>query len=161
MTQANSTNIVLRHAVESDVPEIVSLINRAFAVEHFFKSGDRIDETRVRSNMQNGSFLLLCEQQKLVACAWVKLTGNRAYLGTLSVEPSRQKSGLGTWLMKAAEAYARDAGCRALDIRIVNLRTELPRIYRKLGFVETGTETAEPIPSVSQPIHFILMSKAL
>ena len=34
---------VLRRAVAADVPIVVDLINRAFAVEKFFKSGERID----------------------------------------------------------------------------------------------------------------------
>ena len=89
-----------------------------------------------------GRFLLLHDDEELIACAYVKVTGDRAYLGMLSVDPARQKSGLGTRMMREAEAYARAAGCKALDIWIVNLRTELPPIYRKFGFVETGTEVS-------------------
>jgi predicted N-acetyltransferase YhbS len=83
------------------------------------------------------------------------------YVGTLSVDPARQKSGLGGRMMREAEDYCRNAGCKALDIRIVNLRTELPAIYRKFGFVETGTQSAEVIKNATQPIHFITMSKPL
>ena len=38
-------NYTLRHATEADVEAIVSLVNRAFAVERFFKTGDRTDVT--------------------------------------------------------------------------------------------------------------------
>ena len=64
-------------------------------------------------------------------------------------------------MMQEAEDYCRAAGCKVLDIRIVNLRTELPPIYRKFGFVETGTQSAEVIKNAMQPIHFINMSKPL
>ena len=87
--------------------------------------------------------------------------GERAYLGTLSVDPAKQKSGVGSRMMQEAEEYCRAAGCKVLDIRIVNLRTELPAIYRKFGFVETGIESAEVVKNASQPIHFVTMSKAL
>jgi hypothetical protein len=63
--------------------------------------------------------------------------------------------------MQEAENYCRNAGCKALDIRIVNLRTELPAIYRKFGFVETGTQSAEVVKNATQPVHFITMSKPL
>jgi N-acetylglutamate synthase-like GNAT family acetyltransferase len=152
---------IVREATASDVPEIVSLINRAFAVERFFKNADRTNPEQVRQMMAEGKFLLLAEQGHIVACVFVKLTGDRAYLGTLAVDPARQKSGLGGRMMREAETYGRVAGCKALDIRIVNVRAELPDIYRKYGFVETGTQSAEIIKTATQPIHFITMSKPL
>lgn len=152
---------VVREASQADVPRIVALINRAFAVERFFKSGDRTNPEQVQQMMQDGKFLLLMERDEMVACMFVKVTGDRAYLGTLSVDPARQKSGLGGRMMHEAEDYCRHADCKALDIRIVNLRTELPAIYRKFGFVETGTQSAEVIKNATRPIHFITMSKPL
>jgi len=151
----------VREATASDIPEIVSLINRAFVVERFFKNADRTNAETVEEHMRDGRFLLLHRNEELLACAYVKVMGDRAYLGMLSVDPSRQKSGVGRRMMREAEAYARVAGCKVLDIRIVNLRTELPPIYRKFGFVETGAESAEGIENVTQPVHFITMSKML
>lgn len=157
----NSTQDIVREATASELPEIVSLINRAFQVESFFKSGDRMDAETARHNMNEGKFLVLREGDAMIACLWMKITGERAYLGTLSVDPSRQKSGLGGRMMREAESYARARGCTVLDIRIVNLRTELPPIYRKFGFAETGTESLKDTEKFTQPVHFIRMSKAL
>ncbi|HSY13317.1 MAG TPA: GNAT family N-acetyltransferase [Verrucomicrobiae bacterium] len=154
-------NFSVREAIASDLPRIVSLINRAFHVERFFKNGDRTNPEMVEQNMRDGKFLLLCEREEIAACVWLKITGEHAYLGTLSVDPSRQKSGLGKRMMDEAEEYARAKGCTVLDIRIVNLRTELPGIYRKFGFVETGTQSAEVIKTANKPVHFITMSKQL
>jgi len=151
----------LREATADDVSAIVPLINRAFAVESFCIGGDRINPEQVRQMMQDGKFLLLTEGAALVACVFVKTTGERGYLGTLSVDPARQRSGLGTRVMREAEEYFRAAGCKVVDIRIINLRTELPAIYRKFGFVETGTQSAEMIKNATRPIHFITMSKDL
>jgi len=152
---------VMREASHADIPQIVLLINRAFAVERFFKSGDRTDPEQVQQMMQDGKFLLLIDEDEMVACMFVKVTGKRGYVGTLSVDPARQKSGIGRRMMQEAENYCRNAGCKALDIRIVNLRTELPAIYRKFGFVETGTQSAEVVKNATQPVHFITMSKPL
>ncbi len=157
----NPTQDAVREATASDLPEIVSLINRAFEVERFFKAGDRTDAETVKQNMRDGKFLVLREGELMIACVWMKITGDRAYLGTLSVDPSRQKSGIGARMMREAESYAQAAGCRALDIRIVNLRTELPAIYRKFGFVETGTEVLQDTEKFTQPVHFVRMSKEL
>ena len=39
----SSEEFILRNAVPADIPAIVALINRAFSVEKFFKTGERID----------------------------------------------------------------------------------------------------------------------
>ncbi len=157
----SETKAAIRPATPSDISQIVSLINRAFAVERFFKSGDRTDSEQIGQMMEQGTFLLLENDGDLMACVFIKVTGDRGYVGTLSVDPVQQRSGLGTRMMHEAEEYCRAAGCKVVDIRIVNLRTELPAIYRKFGFVETGTQSAEVIKSATRPIHFITMSKPL
>ena len=111
--------------------------------------------------MNSGEFLLLESADALIACVFVKIAGERAYAGTLAVDPSQQKSGIGRRMMREAEDYARARGCEVLDIRIVNVRPELSEIYTKLGFVPTGIESAEVIKTATQPVHFITMSKPL
>jgi len=156
-----TSQFVLRDATADDLDATVALINRAFAVERFFKSGDRINHEQVRQMMRDGKFLLLYDNAELVACMFVKVTGKRGYLGTLSVDPARQRSGLGAHMMREAEAYFRAAGCSLVDIRIVDVRPELREIYSKFGFVETGTESAEVIRTATRPVRFITMSKQL
>lgn len=157
----NETEEAVRTAIPSDISQIVNLINRAFAVERFFKSGDRTDSEQIQHMMEQGKFLLLENDGDPVACVFVKVTGDRGYIGTLSVDPTHQRSGLGRRMMREAEEYCRAAGCKAVDIRIVNLRKELPAIYHKFGFVETGTQSAEVIKNATRPIHFLTMSKFL
>jgi GNAT superfamily N-acetyltransferase len=156
-----SEEFALRTSVPADIPAIVDLINRAFAVEKFFKSGERIDAAGLTEMLLHGEFLLLESAGALIACVFVKITGERAYAGTLAVDPAQQKSGIGRRMMNEAEEYARARGCEVLDIRIVNVRAELSEIYAKLGFVPTGIESAEVIKTATQPVHFITMSKPL
>jgi GNAT superfamily N-acetyltransferase len=79
----------------------------------------------------------------------------------LGVDPPRQGAGLGRRLMDAAEHYFREAGCRAVDLRIVSARIPLPAFYRHLGYVETGAAPFPPDAPAKVPCHFILMSKLL
>ena len=156
-----SEEFALRKALADDIPVIVDLINRAFSVEKFFKTGERIDVTGLAEMMRKGEFLLLESTAALIACVFVRITDERAYAGTLAVDPSQQKSGIGRRMMREAEDYARARGCEVLDIRIVDVRPELSEVYAKLGFVPTGIESAEVIKTATQPVHFITMSKAL
>jgi predicted N-acetyltransferase YhbS len=152
----------IRLATDGDFEAVMRLINAAFEVERFFKGGDRVEGPMLREYFEKGVFLLLEEERELAGCIFVELSGERAYFGLLSVDPARQKSGIGRRLVAAAEEFARESGAHFMDITVVNLRTELPPLYEKLGYRITGTEPfpAEQMP-ITQPCHFICMSKEL
>lgn len=152
----------IRIAEFSDAGAIVDVINAAFRkAESFLVDRDRIDLETVQGLLRKGSFLLGENDGTLIGCVYVEMRGDRSYLGLLSVDPRRQKAGLGTLLMRQAEDYCAKAGSRVMDLRIVNVRQELPAFYHRLGYVETGTEpfTAGLQPKI--PCHFVNMSKPL
>jgi ribosomal protein S18 acetylase RimI-like enzyme len=153
--------INIRDARESDVEAVVRLVNTAFLVELFFIERDRTDPDMVRTLMAKGKFLLAEDGPSLAGCVYVELRAGRGYLGMLSVDPTRQKMGIGRQLMAAAENYFRQAGCTFSDLMIVNVRTELLTMYRGFGYVETGTAPYENRFPTKIPVHFIAMSKPL
>jgi GNAT superfamily N-acetyltransferase len=157
--QDNSLNF--RVASSADTEALVRLINAAFRVELPFIDGDRINAEGVRSYMVKGKFLVAEDTAGLAGCVYVELRGDRGYLGLLGVDPPRQGTGVGRKLMDAAERYFRDAGCRAIDLRVISARTPLPAFYRHLGYLETGTAPFAPDVPVKVPCHYILMSKSL
>lgn len=152
---------MIRRATESDAEALTRLINVAFGVEKFFLETDRISLPQVLDHLETGAFLLAEDGGEMAACVYVELHGDRGYFGLLSVEATRQRSGLGRRLIAAAEEFCRNAGCRFMDLRIVNLREELPAYYTKLGYAETGTSAFPAAVETKLPCHFIDMSKAL
>jgi len=152
---------LIRSAAEDDVPRLVALINAAFAMERAFVDRDRTSVAEITQYLRTGTFLVVDgEPGSLASCMYLEQRGDRLYLGMLAVSPSQQKRGRGRQMMAAAESHAAALGCRAIDIRIVDRRTELPPFYRALGFVDRGTEPfGEPL--LTKPCHFILMSKEL
>lgn len=152
----------IRWAVPGDVDAIARVVNAAFRrAESFFVNRDRIDAEALRRMMEKGKFLLAEKGGELLGCVYLEFRGERAYFGLLAVDPARQKKGLGQRLIREVEDVARGAGCRFMDIRIVNLRKELPPFYRRLGYVETG---AAPFPAevvTKERCYFIVMSKLL
>jgi GNAT superfamily N-acetyltransferase len=153
-----------RAATPQDVPNLVRLINRAYRVEDFFIDGDRTCEQDVRQRMAapGGCFLVIDGAAgALAAAVFVEVRGPRGYFGMLSVDPDRQKEGLGRTLVLAVEARCRAAGCRFLDLDVVNLRQELPAFYALFGFAPRG---AAPFPDpgkLRREAHLVVMTKPL
>jgi ribosomal protein S18 acetylase RimI-like enzyme len=153
--------LTLRTASAADAPAIVALVNSAFAVEKAFVDGERTSLEEILELLRKGIFLVADGPDGVpTACAYVEQRGFRAYLGMLSIDPASQGKGLGREMMAAAEAHCRARRVRAMDIRILSLRPELPPFYRKLGYAEEGTAPYDNAKS-RKPGHFILMSKNL
>jgi GNAT superfamily N-acetyltransferase len=156
-----------RVANEGDRERIRGLINKAFEVERFLKKGggDRLqNDGEYEQIWERATFLVKEEDGALLGCVCVELRGDRAYLGLLSIDPSRQGTGLGRQLNAAAEDYARKQGCRWMDLRVVSPReAQLVPIYTRLGYAVTGREEYPDwlASKMALPGYFVLMAKPL
>ena len=153
--------ISMRTATRGDADAIARLVNMAFLVEQFFIERDRTNPETVRSMMDKGKFLLAEDAPNILGCVYLELRGERGYFGMLSIDPSRQRMGVGRQLVETVEKYFRDAGCKFSDLKIVNVRTELHTLYRRLGYVDSGTAPYDDPTPTKMPVHFIAMSKQL
>lgn len=155
----------IRLATRSDIPGLACVINAAYRVEEFFLNAPRTTEPELVAKLEApGHVFLVIDGVKdgaLAGAVHVELRGKRGYFGLLSVDPTRQGEGLARVLVEAAEAHCRAAGCVALDIDVVNLRTELPAFYAKFGLLPVGTAPFPAHEKLRQPVHLIVMSKPL
>jgi N-acetylglutamate synthase-like GNAT family acetyltransferase len=153
--------ISTRIAKYGDADAITRLVNAAFLVEQFFIERDRTNPETVLALMGKGKFLLAEEASSLVGCVYLELRGERGYFGMLSIDPSRQGMGVGHELVDATEKYFRDAGCKFIDLKIVDVRTELHDLYHRWGYADAGTDVYDDPTPTKIPVHFINMSKTL
>lgn len=154
--------VVIRDATPDDVAAIADVVNRAFLVEQFFVDGNRTSAEDVAARMGIGAFLVAEGDAGIVAAVFVEARGERGYFGMLAVEPAWQGTGLGRLLVHAAEEWCRASGCSAVDIHVVNVRSELPPFYRRLGYVDTGCERPFPEPDRAKlPCACVVMTKEL
>jgi predicted N-acetyltransferase YhbS len=161
-TDSNSA-LHLRLASDADRARLIQLINSAYSIESFFE-GTRTDEERLAAMMRKGKiFVAEDDSGRSLACVYTEVRGARGYLGQLAVDPASQGRGLGRKMVEAAEDYLHRQGCEAVDILVLSMRPELPPLYRRFGYIETGAEefhSSRPLkPGVE--CHCIVMSKQI
>lgn len=164
-------------ATVSDIPGLVSLLNRAYRGEASKKgwtteanmiSGEiRTDEEQLGKLWEKpGSVFLLSthDDNRIVGCVYLDKRGDRLYLGMLSVDPLLQDRGIGKQLLEAAENYATGNGCHCIFMRVVSERPELIAWYERRGYYKTGE--VQPFEDsrfgrARVPLEFWVMQKDL
>ena len=81
----------------------------------------------------------------------------------LAVDPAEQGRGLARKIVEAAEDRLRPAGCEEVEIIVLNMRPDLLPIYRRFGFVQTGTTQFTPSRTLKADVECfgIIMTKKL
>jgi GNAT superfamily N-acetyltransferase len=164
VTAICTSKIDVRLAGEADIPEIVRVTNIAYKVGEFCIRGDRTDLDDVFARMQEGSFLVVDDPRNpsvLLGAIYLSIAIGRAYFGTLAVEPQHQGTGMARALIEAAEDRCRSAGCRFVDLTVVNLRRELFPFYARLGYAASDVKPFPRPETVIKPLHLIQLTKPL
>ena len=153
----------LRIADEWDLPLLAAVINEAYEIaESEFVDGPRATAQELRDKLRHGTFLLADGGNGVAhGLVYVSVAGPVGQFGPLAVRPGLQGTGLGNRLIEAAERHCRDAGCREIEIDVVNHRTVLVDYYGRRGYVVTGQRPFPDDPPVKLPTHFVVMRKLL
>lgn len=149
-----------RPATDDDVPAVVALVQSAYrgdasragwTTEADLLEGQRTDDAMVRALLAApGSTVLVlaegpAEDGPLLACCHLQeRPDGSCYVGMLAVRPDAQSRGLGRAMLGAAEARARAAGARRLEMTVIAQRADLIAWYERLGFVDTGERSPFP-----------------
>jgi ribosomal protein S18 acetylase RimI-like enzyme/uncharacterized protein YciI len=160
----NHICLFVRTAVPSDTTEIAALVNKAYRPsneaagwthESELVSGPRTSPAKVAELLVgNSRVLVLCRDDKIVACVQVELRGSAAYIGMLATDPSLQEQGLGKQMLAQAEHYA-TSHFEVLQLRMLVLssRPELLAYYMRRGYKLTGESHDYPTEAgIGQPV---------
>ena len=164
-------------AVNGDIPELVDLINSAYrgnpsrkgwTTEADLIEGDlRIDEETLKQlmNLPAAVVLKYVENSRIEGSVYLEKKANELYLGMLSVNPTKQASGIGKKLLLAAEQHAFKNNCDVITMQVISERKELIDWYKKYGFRDTGQLTAF-VPDgkfgiPKHPLFFTCMKKRI
>ena len=118
----------ISRAAETDVPQILKLVNSAYRGEEAKKGWThesdliegtlRTDESSLKEmiNDPNAVILKYTENNQLDGCVYLEKQDHKLYLGMLSVSPDRQASGIGRKLLRAAEEHAKNLNCNLVEM---------------------------------------------
>jgi GNAT superfamily N-acetyltransferase len=151
--------IDLQRAREGDLEALAELMNAAYGgtgdtagwthVKDFLV-GNRTSVSALRAEIQaspQAQFLLVRHPRTgaLRGSVWLEpRSANVWYLGSLTVAPREQSSGLGRRILQAAERRMADLGATRVVIDVLNVRTSLLAWYERRGYIRTGE--SHPFP---------------
>jgi GNAT superfamily N-acetyltransferase len=155
----------VRVAGPGDHAEILRVVNLAYRVEDFFVSGDRLTLPllEVYAARPAAAFLVIDADApgRLAASVYLEARGDRGWFAMLAVDPALQGRGLARVLLDAVEARCRALALPWLELEVVDLRTELPAFYERLGFAVTGRRPFPDPEKLKVPAEMIVMGKAI
>lgn len=151
--------MIIRTASPEDIPSLVPLINRAYrgessrlgwTTEADLLDGLRIDDTSLENILKlPGSLLYAAYKDGIpVATLHAHKNNNVVHFGLFAVEPSIQRKGIGSAILKYAEDESyREWRCQRMCMEVITLREELIAFYNKKGYRCSGLYI--PFPSSS------------
>ncbi|TCM19030.1 ribosomal protein S18 acetylase RimI-like enzyme [Novosphingobium sp. PhB165] len=164
----------IRVAVASDLPALHPVIERAYrgdsaragwTFESDLLDGERTDLEELTAVLESPAdrlLVALSDEGAPIGCVQVTDRGEGlSYLGLLCIDPVLQAGGLGRMLIAAAESLARDVfGARAMEMTVIDKRSELIAYYERRGYALTGEKRAFPIV-LDPPLGMVVLEKPL
>jgi ribosomal protein S18 acetylase RimI-like enzyme len=167
----------IRIAASADIPQIVALLNQAYRGDSSRKgwtteadliAGEvRADAESVGAVMAlpGSVFLVYDGTGGTLGCVNLQKHDDRLYLGMFAVDPDTQGMGIGKALLNAADAHAREVGCRSIYMTVISVRRELIDWYCRHGYADTGERKPFPEDGLTgkhlQPLEFAVLEKQI
>ncbi|HJU18810.1 MAG TPA: GNAT family acetyltransferase [Stellaceae bacterium] len=82
----------------------------------------------------HGELLIAADGERLFGTVMVGHDGHRGWVYYMAVDPTRQRQGLGTRLLRAAEAWAAARGVRKLELMIRETNEAVAAFYARCGY---------------------------
>lgn len=137
--------IVYREGGEEDIPQILAVIQAAFA-EYSGRldppsSAERKTVEIVREELRGATAVVAQHDQTIIGSVFYRPHGDAMYLDRLAVLPAWRGQGVGWRLMKIVEGKTAELGLDQVTLSVRIALTENRLFYDKLGykFVAYGT----------------------
>jgi GNAT superfamily N-acetyltransferase len=90
------------------------------------------------ASIERGDVFVADEGGQIVGVAVTERRDTGLFLDRLAVDPAKQGTGLGSWLLERLDEVARARGDRTLSLETAEMMEHLIRLYRRHGFEIVG-----------------------
>ncbi len=87
-----------------------------------------------KSDFEDGLFFVAVDDAEVIGTILAGYDGHRGWLYSLCVAKKYQRKGIGSDLVKYAEAALIKLGCVKINLQIVSLNAEVVNFYKKHGY---------------------------
>jgi [ribosomal protein S18]-alanine N-acetyltransferase len=131
-----TASVRVRRAETSDLDDLVALEDRTF-------DSDRMSREQYRRHLDSDSALVLVASANHrnflgTAVLFFRKRSGVARLYSLATQPEARGKGVGTALVEATEAAARQRRCRALRLEVRTDNRSAIKLYERLGYRRIG-----------------------
>jgi ribosomal protein S18 acetylase RimI-like enzyme len=152
--------LTFRKAVPSERDDAERILWTAFTpyVRNLGREITAHHYTFLASAIERGDVYLALDGEEIVGVAATERRDDGIYIDRLGVDPARQGSGLGSFLLVHIEEIARSSGLKGLSLETAEMAEGNIRLYRRHGFEVVG----RGLPSHGKDAHMrVYMAKAL
>ena len=93
---------------------------------------------RFVAELERGDVYVALDGEQIVGAVRTKPQGNALYIDQIAVDPSRQGTGVGSWLLTRIDEVARSRGLGGLSLETAEMAEANIRLYRRHGFEIVG-----------------------
>ena len=126
------SELILRPMVSEDLVAVTDLESRAYAQP--WSSKVFTDEL----GQAGRTYLVIEDEHEVLGYAGLMVVGDEAHVTTVVVHPDRREDKLGTRLMLALVAAAKQANARSLTLEVRASNIAAQRLYQRFGMAPVG-----------------------
>lgn len=159
--EAANADVILLPVSDGDAQDLFGLLSLCFAEYPgcFIDPHDDLKDLRAPGSTPggNGAVFWVTEDERGRVCACVSVDfpmEATAELHRLYVRPDRRGKGLGSFLVRAVERHARKTGATRMIFWSDTRFTDAHRLYKRLGYIQTGKQRDLGDISNSSEYHF-------
>ena len=129
-------DFTFRKAVASEGNDVDRVLRSAFT-PYVRKLGREVTADYyawVGAAIERGDVYVALEADRVLGVAVTEQRESGLYIDRLGVDPARQSSGLGGWLLVKLEELARSRGLTGMSLETAEMMDHLVQLYRRHGF---------------------------
>ena len=144
------TSVDVRAYEDADEAAVVALWDACFVESRPWNQPRELIRRKVA--VARDLFLVATLDRQIVGAVIAGWDGHRGWLYHLAVAPDVRRRGIGSGLVRAAEALLQVRGCPKVNLQIVAANRDVARFYERLGFaVEERVSMGKPLPTPRAP----------